>query len=111
MAYFVPDRQVIDELKARKVAEIGVGIDGSRDTCRVQECAMGDVVADATVGGSPPRVKISLDVERTPGLPPDEVARRERERRLRRALSELPELDALVLSHAHADHMERQQGR
>ncbi len=37
----------IEELKARKVAEIGAGIDGSRETCRVQECAMGDVVADA----------------------------------------------------------------
>ncbi len=37
----------IEELKKRKVAEIGAGIDGSRETCRVEECAMGDVVADA----------------------------------------------------------------
>lgn len=37
----------IDELKARVVAEIPAGIDGSRETCRVEECAMGDVVADA----------------------------------------------------------------
>ena len=32
---------------ARKVAEIAAGIDGSRETCRAEECAMGDVVADA----------------------------------------------------------------
>ncbi len=32
---------------SRKVAEIPAGIDGSRETCRAVECAMGDVVADA----------------------------------------------------------------
>jgi 5'-nucleotidase / UDP-sugar diphosphatase len=37
----------IEELKARLVAEIPAGIDGSRETCRAEECAMGDVVADA----------------------------------------------------------------
>jgi 5'-nucleotidase len=39
----------IAALKAREVAEIPGPIDGSRDTCRAQECAMGDVVADAMV--------------------------------------------------------------
>jgi 5'-nucleotidase len=37
----------IEELKARKVAEIGAGIDGSRETCRAEECQMGDLVTDA----------------------------------------------------------------
>jgi 5'-nucleotidase len=39
----------IEELKARVVAEIPAGIDGSRETCRSQECPMGDLVADAMV--------------------------------------------------------------
>lgn len=37
----------IDALKARKVAEVGAAIDGSRQTCRAAECAMGDLVAEA----------------------------------------------------------------
>ena len=37
----------IDELKAKRVAEIAAPIDGSRETCRVKECEMGDVVAEA----------------------------------------------------------------
>ncbi len=37
----------IEELMTREVAEIPDGIDGSRETCRVEECAMGDVVAEA----------------------------------------------------------------
>ncbi|MCB1351368.1 MAG: 5'-nucleotidase C-terminal domain-containing protein [Rhodobacteraceae bacterium] len=37
----------IKELKARVVAEVAGDIDGSRETCRAGECAMGDLVADA----------------------------------------------------------------
>ena len=37
----------IEELKGRKVAEIAAGIDGSRETCRAQECQMGNLVTDA----------------------------------------------------------------
>lgn len=37
----------IEELKSRKVAEIAAGIDGSRETCRTGQCAMGDLVTDA----------------------------------------------------------------
>ncbi len=37
----------IEELKSRVVAEIPAGIDGSRETCRAQECLMGDIVTDA----------------------------------------------------------------
>ena len=37
----------IEELKSRVVAEIPAGIDGSRETCRAQQCAMGDLVTDA----------------------------------------------------------------
>ena len=37
----------IEELKGRKVAEIPAGIDGSRETCRAQECQMGNLVTDA----------------------------------------------------------------
>ena len=39
----------IEELKARIVTEIPAGIDGSRETCRAQECPMGDLVTDAMV--------------------------------------------------------------
>jgi 5'-nucleotidase len=41
--------QPIAALKSREVAEIPGPIDGSRDTCRAEECAMGDIVADAMV--------------------------------------------------------------
>jgi 5'-nucleotidase len=37
----------IEELKARKVAEVASDIDGSRETCRSRECPMGNLVADA----------------------------------------------------------------
>jgi 5'-nucleotidase len=37
----------IEELMAREVAEVGAGIDGSRETCRAEECAMGNLVTDA----------------------------------------------------------------
>jgi len=37
----------IEELKARVVAEVGAEIDGSRETCRIAECPMGNLVADA----------------------------------------------------------------
>jgi 5'-nucleotidase len=37
----------IEELKNRVVAEVGAGIDGSRETCRAVECQMGNLVSDA----------------------------------------------------------------
>lgn len=37
----------IEELKTRKVSETAKEIDGSRETCRAQECEMGNLVADA----------------------------------------------------------------
>ncbi|WP_417423109.1 5'-nucleotidase C-terminal domain-containing protein [Hoeflea sp.] len=37
----------IEELKTRKVSETTKAIDGSRDTCRVGECEMGNLVTDA----------------------------------------------------------------
>ncbi|MCO6048802.1 5'-nucleotidase C-terminal domain-containing protein [Mesorhizobium sp. RP14(2022)] len=37
----------IEALKARVVGEARAPIDGSRETCRAQECAMGDLIADA----------------------------------------------------------------
>lgn len=37
----------IEELKSRVVAEAAKDIDGSRDTCRAQECEMGNLVAEA----------------------------------------------------------------
>ncbi|MBD3764504.1 MAG: 5'-nucleotidase C-terminal domain-containing protein [Rhodobacterales bacterium] len=37
----------IEELKTRVVAETTADIDGSRDTCRQMECAMGNLVAEA----------------------------------------------------------------
>lgn len=37
----------IEELRARVVAETSAEIDGSRDTCRARECAMGNLVAEA----------------------------------------------------------------
>lgn len=37
----------IEELKARVVAESSDAIEGDRSVCRVQECAMGNLVADA----------------------------------------------------------------
>ncbi|HET9070129.1 MAG TPA: 5'-nucleotidase C-terminal domain-containing protein [Amaricoccus sp.] len=39
----------IEELKARVVAEIPAGLDGSRETCRAEECALGSIIADAMV--------------------------------------------------------------
>ncbi len=37
----------IEELKTREVSETTAPIDGSRDTCRAQECEMGNLIADA----------------------------------------------------------------
>lgn len=37
----------IEALKSRKVAEVAAPIDGSREVCRVGECPMGDLVAEA----------------------------------------------------------------
>ena len=37
----------IAELRATPVAELGAGIDGSRESCRTGECEMGNTVADA----------------------------------------------------------------
>ncbi len=37
----------IEELKAKVVASVPADIDGSRETCRAQECPMGNLVADA----------------------------------------------------------------
>ncbi|EJN04588.1 bifunctional metallophosphatase/5'-nucleotidase [Phyllobacterium sp. YR531] len=37
----------IEELKARKVADTAGEIDGSREVCRIGECSMGNLVADA----------------------------------------------------------------
>ena len=37
----------IEEMKQRVVAETAAAIEGSRDICRVQECEMGNLVADA----------------------------------------------------------------
>jgi 5'-nucleotidase len=37
----------IAELKSKVVAHVPADIDGSRETCRTQECPMGDLVADA----------------------------------------------------------------
>ncbi len=39
----------IEELRRTPVAELGAGIDGSRETCRAGECEMGNTVADAMV--------------------------------------------------------------
>ncbi len=39
----------IEELKKREVGETAAAIDGSRDTCRSQECAMGNLVSDAVL--------------------------------------------------------------
>jgi len=37
----------IDELMGRVVAEVGGDVDGSRETCRAEECQMGNLVAEA----------------------------------------------------------------
>ena len=37
----------IEELKAKVVAETAAAVDGARETCRAQECEMGNLVADA----------------------------------------------------------------
>lgn len=37
----------IAELRARKVGEVAADVDGSRETCRAGECAMGNLVAEA----------------------------------------------------------------
>ncbi|TVP95548.1 MAG: multifunctional 2',3'-cyclic-nucleotide 2'-phosphodiesterase/5'-nucleotidase/3'-nucleotidase, partial [Roseinatronobacter sp.] len=42
-----PLRAPIEEMTRRPVAEIAADIDGSRETCRAQECEMGNTVTDA----------------------------------------------------------------
>ena len=37
----------IEEVKTRLVAQAADDIDGSRDACRIMECTMGNLVADA----------------------------------------------------------------
>ena len=37
----------LEEIRNRVVAEAATGIDGSRDSCRAGECAMGNLIADA----------------------------------------------------------------
>lgn len=57
----------IEELKKKEVAETADTIDGSRETCRVQECTMGNLVADAILD----RVKaqgISIAIQNGGGL-------------------------------------------
>ncbi|WLS03208.1 5'-nucleotidase C-terminal domain-containing protein [Shinella oryzae] len=57
----------IEELKKKEVAETTDTIDGSRETCRAQECTMGNLVADAILD----RVKaqgISIAIQNGGGL-------------------------------------------
>lgn len=59
--------QPLEELKARVVGESTAAIDGSRDTCRAKECAMGNLVAAAQLD----RVKdqgITLSLANSGGL-------------------------------------------
>ncbi len=37
----------LEEIRQKVVAESSAAIDGSRETCRMQECAMGNLIADA----------------------------------------------------------------
>ncbi len=39
----------IEELKAKQVGETTAAIDGSRESCRTRECAMGNLVSDAVL--------------------------------------------------------------
>ncbi len=57
----------LDEIRNKVVAEAGEPIEGNRDVCRVQECAMGNLVADAMLE----RVKdqgISIAIANSGGL-------------------------------------------
>jgi len=57
----------IEQLKQKRVAEIAVPIDGSRESCRARECEMGNLVADAMLA----RVKdqgISIAIQNGGGL-------------------------------------------
>ncbi|WP_075291294.1 5'-nucleotidase C-terminal domain-containing protein [Pararhizobium arenae] len=57
----------IEELKKKEVSETSEAIDGSRETCRAQECSMGNLVADAILD----RVKsqgISIAIQNGGGL-------------------------------------------
>ena len=57
----------IAEVKARVVAEAAADIDGGRETCRIRECTMGNLVADAMLA----RVKdqgISIAIQNGGGL-------------------------------------------
>lgn len=48
-ALIEPLRAPIEEMTRRPVAELAASIDGSRETCRAQECEMGNTVADAMI--------------------------------------------------------------
>ncbi|MGR3503799.1 bifunctional metallophosphatase/5'-nucleotidase [Pseudaestuariivita sp.] len=57
----------IEEMKTRVVAEAAAAIEGDRNVCRVQECAMGNLVADAMLD----RVKdqgISIAIQNAGGV-------------------------------------------
>ena len=40
----------LDEIRNKVVAETADDIEGNRDVCRVEECAMGNLIADAMLG-------------------------------------------------------------
>jgi len=57
----------IEEMKTRVVADAAAAIEGSRDICRVEECAMGNLVADAMLD----RVKdqgVSIAIQNAGGV-------------------------------------------
>ena len=57
----------IEELKAKEVSETTAPIDGGRDTCRAQECEMGNLITDAMLD----RVKdqgVSIAVQNGGGI-------------------------------------------
>lgn len=57
----------IEELKKKEIAEATAVIDGSRETCRAQECAMGNLVADAMLARVAPQ-GISIAIQNGGGL-------------------------------------------
>ncbi|OHV75453.1 bifunctional metallophosphatase/5'-nucleotidase [Ensifer sp. LCM 4579] len=57
----------IEELKTKEISEATAVIDGSRETCRAQECAMGNLVADAMLARVAPQ-GISVAIQNGGGL-------------------------------------------
>ncbi|MGB0960269.1 MAG: bifunctional metallophosphatase/5'-nucleotidase [Halocynthiibacter sp.] len=45
----------LDEIRQKVVAKLGASVDGARETCRVQECEMGNLVADAMLARVKPQ--------------------------------------------------------